>query len=510
MPFLRRYGWLVAIAAAYLYIFPYYPKLHSANELPRVYLVKAIVEDHTFAIDRGVKTWGETSDLSKYDGRFYQNKAPGASLVAVPVYAVVSWIAGPPSLAVSMWLCRVVTSVVPSLLLLWLLWGYLARFAPEPATRRLVLVAYAFGSMAFTYAVQFYAHQLGAVCIASAWILAEGVADRARGVRTMVVAGLLAGLAPVVDYQTAFAVVPLVVYIAWRLRAWSRRDLVQAFGLATLAAAIPLALLLYYHHACFGSVFKTGYNYAVTFGADHEHGLLGMTTPKPVAIWGTMFAPDNGFLILAPWWLLAIRGGVIRFRRGDRALVYLIGALVAIFFYFVWSLHAWRAGWEVGPRYIVALQPFLLPLVATTLAEWRTRPAMIGLAGGLILIGVVIYTVSTATLPTWPANGDSVGAFTNPLYQVAFRLLGDHAVASNVLSALGVVGVVGIVPFLVGIFTVVAAAIATAGAGGRGLALAALIAAAGIAAFSLVHSDAQTTQAATAAYARTLYPAVAQ
>jgi hypothetical protein len=507
VPFLRRYGWLVAIAAAYLYIFPYYPKLHSANELPRVYLVKAIVEDHTFSIDHGVKTWGETSDLSKYNGRFYQNKAPGASLVAVPVYALVSWIAGPPSLAVSMWLCRIVASIIPSVLFLWLLWGYLARFAPEPATRRLVLVAYAFGSMAFTYAVQFYAHQLSAVCIASAWILAEGVADRTRGVRTMAFAGFLAGLAPVVDYQTAFAVVPLLIYIAWRLRGWSRRELVQAFGLATLAAAIPLALLLYYHHACFGSVWKTGYNYAVTFGADHEHGLLGMTTPKPIAIWGTLFAPDNGFVILAPWWLLAIRGGAIRFQRGDRALVYLIGVLVAIFFYFVWSLHAWRAGWEVGPRYIVALQPFLLPLVATTLAEWRTRPKLIGLAGGLILIGVVIYTVSTATLPSWPANGDSVGAFVNPMYEVAFRLLGDHAVASNVLSSLGVVG---IVPFGLGILALVAISIASAGAGIRGLVLAALIAATGISALSFVHSDTQTTQAADAAYARTLYPAVAQ
>jgi len=510
VPFLRRYGWLVAIAAAYLYIFPYYPKLRSANELPRVYLVKAIVEDHTFSIDHGVKTWGETADLSKYDGRFYQNKAPGASLVAVPVYALVSWIAGPPSLAVSMWLCRIVTSVIPSILFLWLLWGYLARFAPEATTRRLVLVAYAFGSMAFTYAVQFYAHQLSAVCIASAFILAEGVADRTRGVRTMAFAGFLASLAPVVDYQTAFAIVPVVVYIAWRMRAWSKRELVHAFGLATLAAAIPLVLLLYYHHACFGSVFKTGYNYAVTFGADHEHGLLGMTTPKLVAIWGTTFAPDNGFVILAPWWLLAIRGGMIRYRRGDRALVYLISALVAIFFYFVWSLHAWRAGWEVGPRYIVALQPFLLPLVATTLAEWRPRPNMIGLAGGLILIGVLVYTVSTATLPSWPGNGDSVGAFTNPLYEVAFRLLGDRAVATNALSPFGVHGVVGVLPFLLGILGVVAASIVAAGAGARGLMLAALIAAAGISAFSFVQSDPQTTKTASDAYARTLYPAVAQ
>ena len=499
MPFLRRYGWLVAIAAAYLYIFPYYPKLNSANELPRVYLVKAIVEDHTFAIDRGVKTWGETADLASYGGHFYQNKAPGASLVAVPVYAVVSWIAGPPSLAVSMWICRVTTSVIPTLFLLWLLWGYLARFAPEPATRRLVMFAYAFGSMAFTYSVQFYAHQLSAVCIASAWILAEGVADKTRGSRTMVWVGLLAGLAPVVDYQTAFAGIPLVIYFAWRLR-----DM-RLFALATLGAALPTAMLLFYQYECFGSVLKTGYNYAVTFGADHEHGLLGMTYPKLAAIAGTTVAPDNGLFALAPWWLLAIPGGAMLWKR-DRAIVILIGALAAVLFYFVWSLSAWRAGWEVGPRYIVALQPFLLPLVAVALASLRGWK--LAAACGLILIGVVIYTASTVTLPTWPAEGYRTGNFTNPLYEVAFRLLGDNAVASNIFTPV-THGVLGVVPLLLAIAALVGTAIIAVSTI-RGLAIAIAIAVLGIAAFALVPADPQTKQAARAAYARTLYPAVAQ
>ena len=55
MRFLRRNGWLIAIVAAYLYVFPYFPAIQSANELPRVYLVKAIVDEHTFKIDSGVR-----------------------------------------------------------------------------------------------------------------------------------------------------------------------------------------------------------------------------------------------------------------------------------------------------------------------------------------------------------------------------------------------------------------------------------------------------------------------
>jgi len=500
VPLLRRYGWLCAIAAAYLYLFPYYPKLQSANELPRVYLVKAMVEDHTFAIDRGVATWGGTSDLSRYAGHYYQNKAPGASLVAAPVYALVR-LAGEPSLAVTMWLCRIVTGVIPSLWLLWLLYGYLERFAPEAATRKLVLIAYAVGSMAFTYALQFYAHQLSAVCIAAAWILGDGVAARTRSPRTMLAVGFLAALAPVVDYQTAFAVLPLAGYVVARMWTWPRGEMLRAFGLAVVGGILPIAVLLYYHAACFGSPFATGYNYAVTYAADHTHGLLGMTYPKWEAIVGSTVAPSNGLFALAPWWLLALPGGVFLWRRGERALVVTVAGLTLIFFYFVTSLTAWHAGWEVGPRYIVALQPFLLPLVAAAFAEWRDDWRKVAAAAGLVLIGVVVYTVSTATLPTWPDS------FANPLYEVAFRLLGDRAVAPNVLSALGVMSAVLL---FAGIAALVGFAIVRAGAGGRGLVLAVVICIAGIAAFALDRPGPARAEAARAAYARTLYPAVAR
>ena len=63
---LGTHGWLVAIAAAYLYVFPYYPKIQSANELPRAYAVRSIVVEHTFAIDRECQLWGRTYDLSQY------------------------------------------------------------------------------------------------------------------------------------------------------------------------------------------------------------------------------------------------------------------------------------------------------------------------------------------------------------------------------------------------------------------------------------------------------------
>ncbi len=497
--FSARYGWLVAIAAAYLYVFPYFPGIRSANEMPRVYLVTAIVDDHSFSIDHGVQQWGKTSDLSEYDHHYYANKAPGSSILAAPFYAAAK-VFGKPSFAFTLWLCRIVTGVIPSLWFLWLLWGFLERFAPDPAIRRLVLVAYAVGSLAMTYSLLYYSHQLSAVFIGTAWIFALDVADRRRGLGAMAFAGLCAGMAPFVDYEAAFAAIPLAVHVIWKLRAWPRRELVRAVAIAAAAAAIPIACLLYYHVACFGSPLRTAYNFAITYGHDHDHGLLGMTTPTWTAFYGTMLAPDNGFLTLAPWWLLAIPGGVALWRRGDRATVVTCACVAILFIYFVSSIGFWRAGWEVGPRYLAAMQPFLLPLVAAALTSWRDRPIAIGVAAGAIAIGVVIYTLSTATLPYWP------DALHDPLYEVTFRLLGDGAVSPNVARAFGIHGLLGIAPFVLGIFALVGWSI-TRVAKPRGLAIGIGIAIVVIAGFALVpHGGAYPDHA----YVQTLYPSVAQ
>jgi hypothetical protein len=484
---LARYGWLAAIAVVYLYVVPYFPQIHSANELPRAYLVKAIVEDHTFAIDRGVAIWGGTADVSPSGGHQYSNKAPGSSLLAVPAYAVVRAVAGEPSLGVTLWICRVFAGIAPMLAFLWLVWGFLARFAPDPAVRRLVVIGYALGSLAMTYSILFYSHQLGAICIASAWILALDVADGKRGLAAMAVAGLLAGAAPLVDYQAVFAALPVAVHVLARL--WRRPGLPRAVAVAVAGAALPIATLLAYHAVCFGSPWRTGYDASTTFAVFHQHGFLGITALRGAAFWGSLGRPDNGLIALSPWWLLAIPGGVALWQRGERGATLVAISVAVIYVLFISSINFWRGGWEVGPRYIAAMLPFLLPPIAALLERWRARPVRLGLAAGLITAGVAIYVLSSATFPYWP---DTV---RHPLYDVTFRLLGDNLVAPNLGSALGAAGIAGIVPYLALAFGVLGLAIVRL-AGPRGLALAAGVAAAILGAYAAVpHGDARADAA---------------
>ncbi|HEY1553316.1 MAG TPA: hypothetical protein VGF94_00710 [Kofleriaceae bacterium] len=493
-----RHGWLVAIAVAYLYVFPYFPRIQSANELPRVYLVRAIVDDQTFAIDRGVHDFGATADVSPSHGHQYSNKAPGSSFVAVPFYALWKWTLGEPSLAQSMWICRFAAGIVPAIAFLALLASFLARMNLDPDARRLALVAYALGSMAMTYALLYYSHQLSAVCVGAAWILATDVVEERRGWVAMLAAGALAGAAPLVDYQAAFACVPVAIFVLARALRWPLGVAARRLAPAIAGAAVPIAILLAYHAACFGSPWRTGYDASQTFAGFHQHGFLGLTRPHADALWGSLAAPDNGLVTLAPWLLLAIPGGIALWRRGQRGLVATAGSVAVVMVLFVSSINFWRGGWGVGPRYITVMLPFLVPLAAAGFGVLRARPLALGAACGTVVVGVVVYAGSAATFPYWP---DSLRV---PLYEVTVRLLGDGAVAPNVANTCGLYGLLSIAPYVAAVAGLVGWAIARA-AGWRGLGLAVVVGALLIGALGLVPHGGEH---ADRAYVQTIRPAL--
>ena len=189
---------------------------------------------------------------------------------------------------------------------------------------------------------------------------------------------------------------------------------------------------------------------------------------------------DNGLFALSPWWLIALPGLVTLWLGRERGTALVGAAVIAIYVLFISSINFWRGGWEVGPRYITAMLPFLLPAVAAQLQAWRVRPFWFGLAAGLTGVGVVVYVLATATFPYWPDY------FQHPLYEITFRLLRDNLVGPSLGSALGIAGIAGIAPVL----AVVAAALGAAvwrSAGARSLALAVGVAGAVLLGYGWIH-----------------------
>jgi hypothetical protein len=441
---LAQHRLLVGIAVALVYVFPYYPGIRSANELPRVYLTMAMVDDGTFAIDRGVARWGATADVSPHAGHQYSNKAPGSSMLAVPAYlaakGVAQVLAGrAPTLGELFWAFRVWTGVIPTVLFLALLARFLARFAPAEAPRRLTLVAYGLGSMAMVYSVLFIAHQLSAVCIGAAWILAVGVVDDGGRDRRMFWAGLLAGAAPLVDYQAAFAGVPVAIYIAVRL--WQTRRGWAPVAWAVAGAIGPIAILLAYHAACFGSPWKTGYDASETFAFHHQKGFLGFDQLRWVAFTGSTVAGDNGLVVFMPAALLAIPGWALLWRAGQRGHAAVSAATAVLYLVFLSGLSFWRGGWQFGPRYVTVMLPFLLPAIAATLAWLDGRGGWRAIGWAAVAVGVAVYALGVATFPHFPEK------FHNPLYELVLKLLSDGLVAPNLGSALGLSGLASVAPW---------------------------------------------------------------
>lgn len=441
----RARNWALALAVVwlYLYAFPYFPGIRSANELPRVYLTWAMAEEGSFAIDSGVARWGATADVSPARGHVYSNKAPGSSFLAVPAYLVLDQVkaamGSEPTLAEMMWTFRVFTGVLPTLLFLLLLWRFLGRFAGEDG-RTLAVTGYALGSMAMTYSVLFIAHQLSAVCIGTAYVLLTWVVEDQRDARWMIAAGAAAGCAPLVDYQSAFAGVPLAVYALIKLLG-ARPARVRPIVYAVVGAIPPIALLLFYHQRAFGSPFKTGYDYSQTFAHFHQQGFLGMTELRWEAFVGSTVAPDNGLVFLCPMLLLALPGWYLMARRRQWAHLGITAAVVAIYLLFISSINFWRGGWQMGPRYITAMLPFAMVPVAVALDAASRRWPLRAAGVALVVVGIVIYAVSCATFPHFPEK------FRNPLYELVFRLIGDDLAPYNLGWLLGLRGAISLVPF---------------------------------------------------------------
>lgn len=447
---LKRYGLAVGVAVLYLYSFPYFAEIRSANELPRIYLTQAIVEEGTVAIDTGVERWGSTADVSPAGGHHYSNKAPGSSFLAVPAYValkgVKAVVGSEPTLAEMTWAFRVFTGIVPTLLFLVLLWRFLRRFCPDEGPRRIAVVGYAVGSMAMTYSVLFISHQLSAVCIGTAYILAVWVIEDGLDHRWLLACGFAAGCAPLVDYQAAFAGVPLAVYVTYHLvskRRW------RPFAYVVLASIPPVAVLLVYHWQAFGGPFTTGYDVTETFAHFHQKGFLGADKLRWEAFTGSTIAADNGLVFFCPMLLLAIPGWVLMARDKQWWHFGITLSVVAIYVLFISSLIFWRGGWQLGPRYITAMLPFAMVPVAVAIAAADRRWYLRGGALALVIVGIAVYALSCAEYPHFPEK------FNNPMFEITLRLIGDGHAPYNAGYLVGLRGLASLIPYFLVLAAVV-------------------------------------------------------
>lgn len=328
------------------------------NTLSRYFLLSSIVDFGRLDIGRYAE---DTADKSVYQGRTYSNKAIGAPLLAVPFYFLLRKLTplrrDPPLSFRACYLVSLWTSALPYALTGVVLYLLLLSMGVAAIDAYLAVLAYAFGTLAWTHATLFSGHQT-----AASLALMSFAALRCLGKTASVDpsawagAGLLLGLAGLTDYLCGWTAVVLAAY-AWRRGPTLKTRLAFLAGLAACGAVLAA-----YNTACFDAPWRMSYaEMGPAFDGEWRQGWCGIRWPDPRQLLHLLVSPSRGLFFIMPVLLMALPGLGVMFRKGrelhDEAwLLALVpaGLLLANAGYY-----GWHGGWAFGPRYLVVALPFL-------------------------------------------------------------------------------------------------------------------------------------------------------
>jgi hypothetical protein len=412
-----------ALFALVLGAYSYFYQAGGWNQNSRFDLTRAIVELRTSSLDRYAYNTGDLScsgplgrceqtDIKGVE-HYYCDKAPGASWLAIPAYAVAYTMFGTDRpnqryLAMSAWWVTIVAVGVPSGIAVVMLYLMLKAFTGSELVRIALALAYGLATLAFPYSTLFYGHQLTAAFLVIGFTLLVWTKHlTAHSPRTslLITVGFVLGYAVVVEYSSAMTLIPLVGYAATFVRPWRRLGWLVGGGVIT---AIPLVV---YHWLVFGGPLTLPYKFSTQL--PRHIGFMGLGQPSPDVLDAILISEYRGLFYSAPWLLLAIPGAIALLGRRGRRTEGLVCVIISTLF--VWlnsSLVDWQGGWAMGPRYLIPAIPFLTVLVVgvvprSCLRSSGSRAADIvgvALACAIVMASAILMLAGTAVKPEVPMD----------------------------------------------------------------------------------------------------------
>jgi hypothetical protein len=400
---------------------------NSSQPVSRLSLTAALV-DHG-SVDLGPYRSALGVDFATYRGHLRSDKAPGQPIIAIPAYVLARLVGAesPTHLRVDsnleLWFLTLWSATLPLAMLIGLLYVECCRFARRGAALAVTLLL-GFGTMFLPYGANLFAHDLAALFGFGAWLL---VNRGPIGPRRAAVAGFLAGVAVMVEYELAIVVVALAAYLLVR----DRRRIPQFVA----GGIVPAFVLAWYQWRAFGAPWRTP--------AAFYNLKSGYSVPSPSDLWW-MFGGGRGLWVGAPLAIVGIGTAiwVAYAERGplrDAALVALAVMVPYIVLCAGWS--GTRLLEDPGPRYLIPALPFLaVPLAA----KWG-RVRVVGVPAS-------IWGMLIAASATWStllvAKNERLlvvyrydlqhRVFGQTLWNMAFGVLGTVIYAVTVAGAVAV------------------------------------------------------------------------
>lgn len=463
---LGLFRWLVL--AVYLTVFPFLPALNNPNENTRVYLTMALVDHGTFRLDEVVRRHGWTNDMARVpdgDGRphYAAAKGPFLSYLGVPIYATQRGILalvgqrppgpGAPASEAAAWLKKTTLVLqffgvhLPCGLFLLALERRLRRWSADPSLRLAAVAAVGLGTNFLAYSFSFVSHAWSAVAafLALDTIARERLRARADPGRASpavaLLAGLLAGLPALLEYQGAVLSLILGLYGLSIFRR-PRTSLLFVAG----ALVNGLALLLFQWKS-FGSPWRSGVLFMENpaFRAGWAQGFLGFSSPRREALAGLLFDGGYGLFGTSPWLWLGLAGGLApalawgvgRGRRERQLQIVVATAMFWALTLLMASGNMWRGGWTIGPRYLGAAPGLLVVpglALAEALARRLGREPLRAAAGALSLASFLRGGAIGLLVVTLPES------IVRPLPQIVVPFVRERVAPYHLLELAGIRG----------------------------------------------------------------------
>lgn len=404
---------VLAFAAVSVWFTGVFPPWANPNEVSRFEQVVAMAEWRTLSIDRAVELLGDHEDKAESGGRFYSNKAPGLAFAAYPVYRLLRLGLPPPwegSPVAMLYLLRLLTVTSVCVVALRRFARRLEDGASHASAPALVTAAAAFGTPFLFYGHSFFAHAFSAALLFLAWErLRRSESGGGASLAGTALAGFVAGWAAISEYTVA----PVAVLLAIRAALRPGRRRLAAFAAFAAGAAIPIALLLWYDAACFGSpwILSSAREADPAYAALARRGVFGVGMPDLRVALDYLVHPARGALLYSPFLLWFVGGVAAWWRSGrERADCVLAAAAVGLGFVALTGYPNWHGGWSLGDRYLLPLLFFAAAPIARALATPLSRGLFV-VAAVFSVSGHFLLTAAFPHVPielAWPASAGSL------------------------------------------------------------------------------------------------------
>ena len=455
----KRQSLLIAalLLLSYLYVLP---RWADWSQNSRIDLVRALSEQGSVIIDDYV---ANTGDYARFEGHAYSDKAPGPAFLALPaalllrpaldlppVQQVLGRLAGGSTLSATLnptgsglnadklrafavlVTATALAAALPAVLGALALAALLRRMGLGAALAAIVTLAYGLATLIAAYGGNFYSHALVASLLVGAFALAAQSYSFSRAL----LIGLLLGWAVISEYPAALPAAAIGLAAVW---AWRRPG---ALAWMALGGLPPLLLLSIYDLRAFGTPLPVGYEHSALWQGQHQTGFLSITYQRPAALWGLTFGLYRGMFVRAPWLLLALPGYLIWWRSGQNRPFWwaaLLAPLGLLLFYA--SSIMWWGGFGAGPRYLVALVPFLA-LACAPAAMWLWQ-RLWGRAVLLLLVAASIALTWSEAVARQSFPPDTIA---NPWAAYTLPAWYEGDIARNLGTALGLRGGLTLLP----------------------------------------------------------------